>query len=86
MMHFLGRRQPAFIPALFTQRMLQKKSRPEFLPRATVTFVGIRVAKVSVVLTIDGLSVLITVLTIGQPAAPRIGAWTLGFSRHLTLI
>ena len=82
MMHFLGGSESAFALALLTQRMQQYKSRAEFLPRATVTFVGIWVSQVFVVLTIDGLPVLVTVLTICQPSASRVGARTLGFPRH----
>ena len=81
-MHFLGGSESAFILAVLTQRMLQQKSRSDLLPRAAVSFVGVRVAKVLVILTLSDLPVPVTVPTVGQPSAARIGAGTLGFVRH----
>ena len=60
-----------------------RKSRAEFLPCAFISFVGVRVAKVLVILTLSDLPVLVTVPTVGQHPAAQIGTGTLGFVRHL---
>ena len=62
--------------------MLQQKTCTDLLPRAPVSFVGVRVAKVLVILTLGDLPVLVTVPTVDQFATPRMGARALWFSWH----
>ena len=63
-MRFLGGSEPAFAFALLAQRMQYKKSRAEFLPRAAVSFIGVRIAKVTVVLSFGDVSMFVAVLTV----------------------
>ena len=81
-MHLLRRRQPSLSLALLTQRMLQQKTRTDLLPRAAVTFVGVGIAEVVVVLMLRNLPVLVTESAIGQSSAARVGARSLGFVWH----
>ena len=81
-MHFLGGSQPAFAPTLLAKRMRLNIELTNASPRAAVLMAGVWIALVSVVLVHDDLPVLITVPTVGQPAATGIGARTLGFSRQ----
>ena len=81
-MHFLGRRQPAFLLALFAQRMRGDVSITDSFPCSTVTLVGVRIALVFVVMALSNLPVLIAISTVGQPAAAGIGAGALRFSWH----
>ena len=82
MMNLLRRRQPAILPALLTQRMLQQKTRTDLLPRAAVTLVCIWVAKVMIVLMFRNLPVLVAISTVGQLSAAGIGARALRFVWH----
>ena len=81
-MHFFGGRQPAFLFALFAQRMRLDIARANPTPRAPVSLFGIGIALVFVVMTHGDLSMFVAVPTVGQPAATWIGARTFGVSRH----
>jgi hypothetical protein len=80
--YLLRRRQPSLSLALLTQRMLQQKTRTDLLPRAAVTFVGVRVTKVLVILTLSNPPVLVAEPTVCQPSAARVGARLLRFVWH----
>jgi hypothetical protein len=55
----------------------------DLFPGPAVSFVGRRVAFVLVVLFVHDLLMLGTVLlTLSEPTAAGVGAWTLGFVRH----
>ena len=85
-MHFLGGRQPAFAHALLAQRMRLDINPSYAPPRDAVSFVSVRIAKISVVLMFGDLPVFIAVPSVCQPAASRIGAGALWFIWHLLLL
>ena len=68
-MYFLGRRQPAFLFALFAKGMHLDIIRTDLLPCATVAFVGVRITQVSVVLMLRNLLVFVAELSVGQSSA-----------------
>lgn len=85
-MHFFGGRYPTFLFTLLAQRM-RLDINPSYAPPCdAVSFVGIRITKISVVLTVGDLPVFIAVPSVGQPAATRIGAGALWFIWHLLLL
>ena len=81
-MYFLGRRQPAFLFALFAKGMRLDIIRTDLLPCATVAFVGVRITQVSVVLMLRNLPVLVAVPTVCQSSAAGMGARSLRFVWH----
>ena len=81
-MYFLGRRQPAFLFALFAKGMHLDIIRTDLLPCATVAFVGVRITQVSVVLMLRNLPVLVAEPTVGQSPAAWVGARSLRFVWH----
>ena len=82
-MHFFGRGQPAFLFALFAQRMRLDIARANPTPRAPVSLFGIGISLVFVVMALSEPLMFVAVPTVSQPAATRIGAGALGFSWHL---
>ena len=62
--------------------MLQQKTRTDLLPRAAVAFVGVRVAKIMIVLMFRNLPVLVAEPTVGQSPAAWVGARSLRFVWH----
>ena len=81
-MYFLGRRQPVLYHTLLAKGVRLDIMRTDLLPRAAVTFVGVGIAKVVVVLMLRNLPVLVTDSAIGQSSAARVGARSLGFVWH----
>ena len=62
--------------------MQQQKPRTDLLPRAAISFVGVRVAKVMIVLMLRNLPVLVAEPTVGQSATSGVGARALRFVWH----
>ena len=85
-MHFLGGSQPAFAFALLAQRMRLNVLQSNPSPHATVSLVGVRIALIFVVMASGDLPVLIAVPSVGQPTTTGVGAGTLRFSRHRSLL
>ena len=81
-MHFLRGCQPSFLFTLFAQRMRLDVLQPYPAPCSAVTLVGVGISLVFVVMVLSDLPVFVAVPTVGQHAATRIGAGTLGFSWH----
>ena len=81
-MHFLRGCQPTFPFTLLAQGMRLNVLQPCPAPCSAVTFVGIRVAFITVVIMLRGLPVIIAIPSIGQLTAAWIGARTLWFSWH----
>jgi hypothetical protein len=80
---FLGRRQLALLLTLLTKRMRLDKAVADSLPASAVTFVGLGVPLVLVVLFVHDLLVLGTVLlTLSEPTAAGISTGTLRFVGH----
>ena len=82
-MHFLRGRQPAFLLALFAQRVRLNITRTDYPPCSTVTLAGVRVALIFVVMMLGNLPVLVAIPAISQSATAGVGAGTLGSLRHL---
>ena len=82
-MYFLGRRQPVLYHTLLAKGVRLDIMRTDLLPCATVAFVGVRIAQVSVVLMPRNLLVFIAEPAVCQSSAPGIGTRSLGFVGHL---
>ena len=82
-MYFLGRRQSVLYRTLLTKGVRLDIMRTDFLPCATVAFVGVRITQVSVVLMLRNLLVFIAEPTVGQSATSGVGARALRFVWHL---
>ncbi|MPM27025.1 hypothetical protein SDC9_73530 [bioreactor metagenome] len=79
----LGMRQLALLLTLLTEWMRFDKAVADSLPTSAVTFVGLAVPLVLVVLFVHDLLVLGTVLlTNSEPTAAGVGAGTFGFVGH----
>ena len=82
-MYFLGRRQSVIYHTLLAKGVRLDIMRTDLLPCATVAFVGVRIAQVSVVLMLRNLLVFIAEPAVCQSSAPGIGTRSLGFVWHL---
>ena len=83
MVHLFSRRQLALLLALLTKRMSFDVAITDSFPCPAVALVGRRVAFVLVVLFVHDLLMLGAVLlTLSEPTAAGVGAWTLGFVGH----
>ena len=82
-MYFLGRRQSVIYHTLLAKGVRLDIMRTDLLPCATVAFVGVRIAQVSVVLMLRNLLVFIAEPAVCQSSAPGIGTRSLGFVGHL---
>ena len=68
-MCFRGRRQTVLYLTLLAKGARLDILRADFLPRAAVTFVGVRITQVSVVLMFRNLLVFVAELSVGQSSA-----------------
>ena len=81
-MYFLGRRQSVIYHTLLAKGVRLDIMRTDLLPCATVAFVGVRIAQVSVVLMLRNLLVFIAEPAVCQSSAPGIGTRSFGFVGH----
>ena len=75
-------RQPTFLKASLTQRMLRGIAVTDALPRSAVGFIDIRASLEPVVLLPGGFLMLRAVLSVGQAGTARPSARFLRTSRH----
>ena len=81
-MYFLGRRQSVLYRTLLAKGVRLDIMRTDLLPRAAVTFVGVRITQVPVVLMLRNLLVFIAEPAVCQSSTPGIGTRSLRFVWH----
>ena len=82
MVDFLHWCDPAFLQALFTQRVSCHVSGTDSVPCSAVLAGGVGCSLISIVLLPRVFPVLLTVLAFGQVGTAGIGARSLGLPRH----
>jgi hypothetical protein len=81
--YLLHRSNPSFLKTSFAQRMLLSVTVTDTFPCPTVFLVYVSRTHILVVLALYQLFMFITILTVRQPWASRIGAAPLWFSWHI---